>query len=74
MAAILRIGDALDRGHRSKVEKLSTRKSAGQKRGKTLQVVVRSDEDISLELWTASRKADLFQQTFGLDVSITQEA
>jgi exopolyphosphatase/guanosine-5'-triphosphate,3'-diphosphate pyrophosphatase len=69
LAAILRVADALDRGHRSKVDKLSITQS-----GKTLQVGVSANEDASLELWTAERKADLFNEVFGVTVKLSADS
>ncbi|MCA9534473.1 MAG: Ppx/GppA family phosphatase [Myxococcales bacterium] len=66
LAAILRIADALDRGHRSKVEQLSVDLS-----NKTLQITVGASEDASLELWTAERKGDLFTEVFGMPVKVS---
>jgi len=59
LASILRLADALDRGHRSKV--------------RTIDVTIEDEEiviepkgagDLSLEVWTARRKAELFEKTF----------
>lgn len=64
LASLLRIADALDRGHRSKV--------------RTVDVVSVSDKevvisphgagDLALEVWTARRKAELFHKTFGVEL------
>ncbi len=69
LAAILRIADGLDRGHRSKVQSLEVAVSS---REVTLKATGR--EDLSLELWTTARKAALFEQTFKRPVRITSSA
>ena len=59
LASLLRVADALDRGHRSKV--------------RTLEIGIHDDEvvitprgagDLALEVWTARRKAELFEKTY----------
>lgn len=63
LASILRVADALDRGHRGKVESIevTTKKDA-------LQLTLVSKEDLSLETWTLERKAELFRDVFGMEV------
>lgn len=65
LSAILRVADALDRGHRSKVEKLDVKVRARD-------VVVRATgrEDLSLEVWTAERKAAMFEDVFKKKVRV----
>lgn len=63
LAGILRIGDALDRGHKSKVDGLTVRV-----RSKKVLVHVVAAEDASLEAWTLTGKAELFEQTLGCSV------
>jgi exopolyphosphatase/guanosine-5'-triphosphate,3'-diphosphate pyrophosphatase len=65
LSAILRIADALDRGHRSKVQSLEV---AVSNREVTLKATGR--EDLSLEMWTTARKASLFEQTFKRPVRV----
>lgn len=59
LASLLRIADALDRGHRSKVHQLDVDVAASE-------IVVRGSgrEDLSLEAWTAARKSALFESTY----------
>lgn len=68
LSSILRLADALDRGHRSKVTHLET--AIDRKR-----VVIRAQghEDLSLELWTTMRKAELFEQVFRREVRVVVE-
>lgn len=69
LASILRLADALDRGHRSKIHQLELEIGASE-------VVIRAGgrEDLSLEAWTAARKAALFEQTFRRRVRVVVEA
>ncbi len=60
LASILQIADALDRGHRSKVRHLEIAVSDVD-----VLVVPKGTGDIALEVWTARRKAELFERTFG---------
>lgn len=59
LAALLKLADALDREHRSKVRRISV--DIG-KHAVTLRV--RAEGDLSLERWTVGRKAPLFEQVF----------
>ncbi len=59
LAALLRLADALDREHRSKVRRVAV--DIG-KHAVTLRV--RAEGDLSLERWTVGRKSPLFEQVF----------
>jgi exopolyphosphatase / guanosine-5'-triphosphate,3'-diphosphate pyrophosphatase len=59
LAAILRVADALDRGHRSKVRLLEVSTN-----GTEVSIVPKGAADLALEVWTARRKAELFEKTF----------
>lgn len=61
LAAILRVADALDRGHRSRVRHLDIEIEAAE-----VEVVADGASDLALEVWTARRKASLFEEVFGL--------
>ncbi|NOY89874.1 MAG: Ppx/GppA family phosphatase [Deltaproteobacteria bacterium] len=65
LAAMLRVADALDRGHRGKVEEIRIR----LKRSSVL-LELTTDADTALEEWTVGRKADLFEQVFDRSVRI----
>lgn len=65
LSAILRLADALDRGHRSKVKSLEV---SATHREVTLEVKGR--EDLSLEMWTTARKAAMFEHTFKRPVRV----
>lgn len=63
LASILRIADALDRSHRSKVRKLDVRLT-----DEAIVIAPDGIGDIALEVWTARRKAELFEKTFEQEV------
>ncbi|MDH5492950.1 MAG: HD domain-containing protein, partial [Myxococcales bacterium] len=65
LAAILRIADALDRGHLGKVRRLQARLKRG-----ALQLEIEASADASLERWTLTRKAELFRKVFGKEVTL----
>jgi len=66
MASILRVADALDRGHAQKIKKLSV-----ERRSSTLALHAGGAYDISLELLSLEEKADLFQDVFGYKVVLS---
>lgn len=59
LASILRVADALDRGHRSRVRQLDVKVSPTE-----VLIVPKGAGDLALEVWTARRKAELFERTF----------
>ncbi|MBR2766175.1 MAG: exopolyphosphatase [Blautia sp.] len=61
LAAILRLANAMDRSHYQKVKGLKA-----VLKDRELQVVVDSDEDISLELGLLSDKVKFFEDVFGI--------
>lgn len=61
LSSLLRIADALDRGHRSKVRHLDIDSSPG-----AVAIKPHGAGDLALEVWTARRKAELFEETFGV--------
>jgi exopolyphosphatase / guanosine-5'-triphosphate,3'-diphosphate pyrophosphatase len=65
MAAILRIADALDREHRSKVLSVAARID-----GDNLVLELSGTEDRSLEEWTVAAKCGMLKDALGLDVRI----
>jgi exopolyphosphatase/guanosine-5'-triphosphate,3'-diphosphate pyrophosphatase len=66
LSAILRIADSFDREHLRKVESVTT--SIGPEG--TVRFRADGAGDLSLERWTASRKADLFEDVFERDVTV----
>jgi exopolyphosphatase/guanosine-5'-triphosphate,3'-diphosphate pyrophosphatase len=66
MAAVLRVADALDRGHSRQVKDITVER-------KSETVILRAGEnhDLSLELMGLEEKADLFQDIFGYKVILS---
>lgn len=63
LSSMLRIADALDRSHRSKVRTLDVATKNG-----AVVITPEGAGDIALEVWTARRKAELFEKTFDKSV------
>ncbi|MFK7991437.1 MAG: HD domain-containing protein [Sandaracinaceae bacterium] len=63
LASVLRIADALDRGHRSKVRTVEVQPGAGD-----LVIRPQGAGDLALEVWTARRKSEMFEKTFDVQV------
>jgi exopolyphosphatase/guanosine-5'-triphosphate,3'-diphosphate pyrophosphatase len=60
LAAILRVADGLDRGHRRQVRRIETsRRSPG------LRIDVWAEKGAELEVWSAQQKADLLAEMCG---------
>ncbi|HEX9108752.1 MAG TPA: HD domain-containing protein, partial [Longimicrobiales bacterium] len=66
LSALLRLADALDREHTQQVTAVRA-----EVRGDQLELTVEASGDLLLERWALERKADLFQELFGLKVSLT---
>jgi exopolyphosphatase/guanosine-5'-triphosphate,3'-diphosphate pyrophosphatase len=60
LAAILRVADGLDRGHRRHVRSLTARR-----RGKAVHIDVTADKGSDLEVWSARQKSDLLEEISG---------
>jgi exopolyphosphatase/guanosine-5'-triphosphate,3'-diphosphate pyrophosphatase len=71
LAAILRIADGLDRGHTSSIADIVCRR-----RGKSVVLYLQpaNGRQIDMEIWGANRKKDLFEETFGVDVRLVDNA
>jgi exopolyphosphatase / guanosine-5'-triphosphate,3'-diphosphate pyrophosphatase len=68
LSALLRIADGLDRGHASHVERITTRLTKDQL---TIRVAPRSPgTNLTLEIWGASRKADVLEKVLGRRVVV----
>ena len=63
LAPLLRIADALDRGHEQKVRQLSSAVRDGN-----VCLLVESETDPDLELWAANEAAEAFQQVYAKPV------
>lgn len=59
LAAILRLALALDRTHRQQVKEVSCKVLDDR-----VEITVRADGDAEVDLWSARRKADLFERVF----------
>ncbi|HTV48471.1 MAG TPA: Ppx/GppA phosphatase family protein [Phycisphaerae bacterium] len=66
LASILRIAEALDRGHYGNVQSVRT-----IRRSHLVSFVITTRFDPELELWAARHKTDMFEKTFGLKTSFT---
>jgi exopolyphosphatase/guanosine-5'-triphosphate,3'-diphosphate pyrophosphatase len=66
MASILRVADALDRGHTQQFKNLTV-----ERRAETVALHSRGVHDISLELTGIEEKAGLFQDVFGYKVILS---
>ena len=65
MASILRVADALDRGHSQHIKQISV-----QKKGETLILHTEGNRDLSLELLGLDEKGGLFQEVFGYKIVV----
>jgi exopolyphosphatase/guanosine-5'-triphosphate,3'-diphosphate pyrophosphatase len=63
LAGVLRIADALDRGHRQVVTSVRVRERKG-----TLRLLCDAAGDCELELWGVPRRAELLQEALGVKV------
>jgi exopolyphosphatase/guanosine-5'-triphosphate,3'-diphosphate pyrophosphatase len=68
MASILRLADALDREHLQKVTDVFANIRDG-----SVELSLEGDGDLELERWALDRKKRLFEETFGLKVSVTSD-
>ncbi len=62
LISILALANSLDAGHKAKIEILKTRRLEN-----TLEILIRSDQDHTLESWNFNNHTDLFLQVFGLN-------
>jgi len=68
LLAILRIADALDRSHASKVKDIKL-----QMKSRKLRLKIISDQRILLEKWSIETKSEFFEDVFGLKPEIIKE-
>ena len=61
LAAILRLADALDDSHQTKISAISV-----SIRRTTVTITATAQTDIELEKWTFAQKADFFTNVYGL--------
>ncbi|MFW6161308.1 MAG: HD domain-containing protein [Planctomycetota bacterium] len=67
LASLLRVADALDRGHQQQIRDLSF-----ERRGNELILYVGGVVDLTLERRAMAEKADMFEETFGLRVRVEE--
>jgi exopolyphosphatase/guanosine-5'-triphosphate,3'-diphosphate pyrophosphatase len=65
LAGILRVADGLDRPHMQGVKDVRIETT-----GKSIRMIVSADEEPSVELWGAKRKAELFERTLNRSLSL----
>lgn len=61
LSAIIRLADALDRSHMQKIKNISLRL-----KDNTLTIKTKCNKDIMLEKWTFNKKANFFEEVFGI--------
>lgn len=66
LAGILRIADGLDRTHTQRVERIELMPGPG---GREMEFVVTAPVEPEVDIWGATRKADLFRRVFRVDPS-----
>ena len=66
LASILRLADALDREHLQRVTDVTATVTDD-----ALVLTVHASGDLALERWALAKKADLFEDVFDLDVTLT---
>ena len=66
LAAILRVADALDRGHDRRVRGIAL-----ERREDRLIIRAEGSKDLSLERLSLAEKSDLFEDVFGLEASLS---
>lgn len=65
LAPLLRIADALDRGHEQKVRDVS-----GAIKDGTVSLLVQAGQDADLEIWAANEAARTFRETYAKQISL----
>ncbi len=65
LTPLLRIADALDRGHEQRVQDL-----AGAVKPGNIGVLIRADKDAGLELWAANEAAEAFLQIYARPIAL----
>ena len=65
LSSMLRVADALDRGHMQRIKGFAV-----EERSSRLRLNCDHQGDISVEKFALPRKADMFQEVFGLRVVV----
>lgn len=69
LAAILRMATALDASHKQKIKQIVV----SLKKDNHLIIRAKTNADITLERWSFNKRAKLFEEVFGIKVSLKQE-
>ena len=69
LSAILRIAIALDASHKQKIKQIVV----SLKKDNQLIIHAKTNADITLERWSFNKRAKLFEEVFGIKVSLKQE-
>ncbi|EEJ71885.1 hypothetical protein [Lactobacillus ultunensis] len=69
LSAILRLATALDASHRQKIKKIVL----SIKTNNHLIIHAKTNSDITLERWSFNKRAKLFEDVFGIKVTLKQE-
>lgn len=69
LSAILRIATALDASHKQKIKQIVV----SLKNDNQLIIRAKTNADITLERWSFNQHAKLFEEVFGIKVSLKQE-
>jgi exopolyphosphatase/guanosine-5'-triphosphate,3'-diphosphate pyrophosphatase len=67
LAALLRVADAMDRGHAQQIRRIRT-----ERRGEELVIHVHDAADLTLERRAMTKKADLFEDIYGMTVRLEE--
>lgn len=67
LAPLLRLADALDRGHEQKVRNISSALRDGN-----LSVIVEADTDADLEIWAANEAANAFRESYATSIALVR--
>ena len=65
LSPLLRIADALDRGHEQKVRDVTSAMRNG-----SISLVVEADPDADLEIWAANEAAKAFREVYAKPISL----
>ncbi len=65
LAPLLRIADALDRGHEQKIKRVTSVIRDG-----SLNLLVESESDPDLEIWAANEAAETFRESYAKPIAI----
>jgi exopolyphosphatase/guanosine-5'-triphosphate,3'-diphosphate pyrophosphatase len=67
LAPLLRLADALDRGHEQQVRNVNSSLRDGN-----LNIIVEADTDADLEIWAANEAAQAFRESYGTSIALVR--